>query len=119
MENLDPSPLALVGLLVVCCLLLPLREAGYQCHLSVKNYRFPDNLPRCQAPSTNRLSHIMWRGIVRLSFSVLHFSFCQISRLVRQDIWEMRQEMPANGRISGASHVYLLQIGESNPRCQH
>ena len=89
------------------------------CHLSVKNYRFPDNLPRCQAPSTNRLSHIMWRGIVRLSFSVLHFSFCQISRLVRQDIWEMRQEMPANGRISGASQVYLLQIGERNPRFQH
>jgi len=50
----------------------------------------------------------MWRGIVRLSFSVLHFSFCQTSRLVRQDIGEMRQEMPANDRISGTSQVYLL-----------
>jgi hypothetical protein len=38
------------------------------------------------------------------SLSLLH----QISQLVRQDMWKMRQEMPENGRISGASQVYLL-----------
>jgi hypothetical protein len=42
------------------------------CHLSVKNDRFPYNLPLCQAPSANRFSHIMWRSIGRASFSVFH-----------------------------------------------
>jgi hypothetical protein len=32
--------------------------------------------------------------------------------LVRQNRWEMRQHMPENGRISGKSQVYLLQIRE-------
>ena len=30
------------------------------CHLSAKNYRFPDNLPRGPAPPADRLSHIIW-----------------------------------------------------------
>ena len=32
----------------------------------------------------------------------------QISQLIRQDRWEMRQEMPEKGRISGPFQVYLL-----------
>jgi hypothetical protein len=47
------------------------------CHLSVKKYHFPDNLPCCQAFSANPLSYIMWRGIVSSSFSVLHH--CSLS----------------------------------------
>jgi hypothetical protein len=49
------------------------------CHLSDKNYRLPDNLPRCQALSANRLSHITWRGIVSRSFFVLHLFFSRLS----------------------------------------
>src|SRR3989442_324316 len=59
---------------------------GLYCHLSTKNYRFPDNLPRCQAPSGNRLSHRMWRGIGRNSFSFSTSLFRQTRRLVRQDL---------------------------------
>src|SRR5258708_27348096 len=45
-----------------------------RCHLSTKKHRFPDKLPRCQAPSANRFSHIIWRGIVKGSFFILHLS---------------------------------------------
>src|SRR5258708_30274308 len=44
------------------------------CHLSGKIYCFSENLPRCQALSADRLSHIIWRGIGNSSFSVLPFS---------------------------------------------
>jgi len=56
-------------------LMLEIQESHkYLCHLSDKNERFLDNLPRCQAPLANRFSHIIWRSIVRESFSILHFS---------------------------------------------
>src|SRR5258708_18983702 len=45
-----------------------------RCHLSGKIYCFSENLPRCQALSADRLSHIIWRGIGNSSFSVLLFS---------------------------------------------
>jgi integrase len=77
-----------------------------------KNYRFPYNLPRCQALSAKRFSHIMWRGIVRNLFSLLCFFFRQIPRLVRQDIWKMRQEMPEKSRIFDTPQVYLLLRGK-------
>src|SRR5258707_12542092 len=32
------------------------------CHLSSILPGFPDNLPRCQARSSDQLSHIIWRG---------------------------------------------------------
>jgi len=44
------------------------------CHLSDENDRFPYNLPHRQAPSANRLSLILWRSIVRNSFSAFHHS---------------------------------------------
>jgi hypothetical protein len=40
------------------------------CHFSVKIDRFPDKLPRGQAPLEDELSHIIWRCIVRSSFFV-------------------------------------------------
>ena len=42
-----------------------------KCHLSFKKDRFPNNLPRCQALSAHRFSHIMWRDIGRPLFSIL------------------------------------------------
>ena len=47
----------------------------------------------------------------RAASSLLH----QIRQLVRQDMWKMRQEMPENGRISGASQVYLLLSEKEMP----
>ena len=38
-------------------------------HLSVKIYRFSDNLPRCQALSADQLSLITWRDIIFLFWS--------------------------------------------------
>ena len=75
------------------------------CHLSAKNYHFPDNLPRCQAFSANRLSHIRWRGTAMYLFSFFTSLFRQTPQLMRQDIWEMRQEMLETGRISGTSEA--------------
>jgi hypothetical protein len=56
------------------------------CHLSVKKYRFPDNLPRSQALSAHQLSRIKWRGIARTSFSYSSSLFRQTPQLIRQDI---------------------------------
>jgi hypothetical protein len=89
------------------------------CHLSVKNYRFPDNLPRCKGISANQFSRIKWRGIRRSLFPFSPSLFSQTPRVVHQDIWEMRQEMPENGRIFDISQIYLLQIWERNTRFQH
>ena len=36
----------------------------------------------------------------------------QIPQLLCQYIWEMRQHMPDNGRMSGKSHVYLHRSGK-------
>ena len=44
------------------------------CHLLNKNYRFPDNLPGCQALSAKELSHIIWRGILGSSVFVFSLS---------------------------------------------
>jgi hypothetical protein len=49
-----------------------------------------------------------WRHL----FSLLCFFFRQIPRLVRQDIWKMRQEMPEKGRIFDTPQVYLLLRGK-------
>jgi len=57
-----------------------------ECHLSVKKYRFPDNLPRSQALSAHQLSRIKWRGIARTSFSYSSSLFRQTPQLIRQDI---------------------------------
>ena len=43
------------------------------CHLSVKIYRFSENLPRCQAHSEDQLSSITWRNLIFL-FQGIHSS---------------------------------------------
>lgn len=51
-------------------------KLGPDCHLSVKIDRFSDNLPRCQAPLEDELSHIIWRGIGSSSFFLSRLPSC-------------------------------------------
>jgi hypothetical protein len=53
------------------------------------------------------LIHIIWYDIVSSFFRSLLPFFNQIAHLVRQDMWEIRQHMSENGRISSSSQVYL------------
>jgi hypothetical protein len=48
------------------------------------------------------------RASIETYMRASEFFFRQISSLIRQERWEMRQDMPENGRIFGSSEVYLL-----------
>ena len=72
------------------------------CHLSHENYRFPDNLPRCQAPGAeSAFSHTVTWHPEELFFHFPSLFARQIPQLVRHIVWEMRQHMTETGRISG------------------
>ena len=51
------------------------------CHLSVKMYRFSDNLPRCQARLEDELSHIKWRSINFIALEAYFALQCLIFQL--------------------------------------
>ena len=78
-----------------------------------------DKLPRCHALLEDQLSHIIWRCIVRVSFSFSATFTHQIPQPLRQDIWKMCQQMLENDRILSQSQVYLLQFWRSDTQFQY